>query len=219
MRKWTKDQCVKEARKYKRKVDWRFGHPKSYAAAAYNKWLPSCYKHMMSSDRAYKIGNETKKKWNLERCHKEALKYDSRANWYYSSHGGYAAAMRNGWTDQCCGHMLSNEESRARGRLKYSYTKEECINISKKFKTKTDWLTECPGSYSAAKNFGIHEECSSHMENSFKLISQSNTKNSKEDCIKAALKYKTRTEWARRDPSTYDSARRKGWLNICRNMP
>lgn len=43
--------------------------------------------------------------WTLERCKKDALKYNSRSEWQKKSGSVYGCAGKNGWRDECCLHM------------------------------------------------------------------------------------------------------------------
>lgn len=49
--------------------------------------------------------------WTLERCKEDASKYKTRNEWQENS-GGYAAAYKKRWLDQCCGHMIKNKNAK-----------------------------------------------------------------------------------------------------------
>lgn len=217
-KRWTKKECLSEALKYSRKVDWRNNSINSHNAARINGWFKDCCLHMLSAEESYKIGNEKKKKWDLEKCKLDALKYDSRANWYYGSKGGYAAAFRNNWIEECSGHMLTTKESKSRGATKY--LKKDCYKASKKYKTKKDWYDNDRGTYCTAKRYKILDECCKHMTHAFILISRANTKGSYEKSKKASILYKTKMEWVLNDEPTYDFAKRNGFLpELTSHMP
>ena len=44
--------------------------------------------------------------WTKELCHEKALDYDSRSEFQNGSPKAYAAALRNGWLDDICDHMI-----------------------------------------------------------------------------------------------------------------
>lgn len=44
--------------------------------------------------------------WNKERCRLEALKYSNRSEFSKQSNGAYTAALKNGWLDEICKHMI-----------------------------------------------------------------------------------------------------------------
>jgi len=64
-------------------------------------------------NNGWKILNKTKggeigsgeRIWTKELCQKEALKYNTKSEFYYFSNKVYAAAQRYGWLDEICQHM------------------------------------------------------------------------------------------------------------------
>lgn len=49
--------------------------------------------------------------WTKEKCHKEALKYNTRGEFNEKSKGAYLFAYRNNWLDDICSHMKSPKKS------------------------------------------------------------------------------------------------------------
>lgn len=43
--------------------------------------------------------------WTKERCHEEALKYDSKKDFKFYSKSSYQISYKNGWLDEICSHM------------------------------------------------------------------------------------------------------------------
>ena len=43
--------------------------------------------------------------WTLERCKEDALKYNSRSEWWKKSKSSYNKSSKEGWLDECCSHM------------------------------------------------------------------------------------------------------------------
>lgn len=43
--------------------------------------------------------------WSKEKCHEEALKYETRSQFYINSKGAYLKASRNKWLNDICSHM------------------------------------------------------------------------------------------------------------------
>lgn len=101
IRVWTLEKCKMDALQYKSKKEWREDSVDGYNAAVRYSWMGECSKHMIElvKPRGY---------WTLERCKEEALKYKTRNQWDLIRRSGYRIALKNGWLDECCKHMLVN---------------------------------------------------------------------------------------------------------------
>lgn len=97
---WTKEKCIKEAKKYKTKADWERGSSSSHSSARKNKeWLNECTQHMIKPKQAGY--------WTKELCITEAKKYKTRSDWAKNSNGSYRKVIRKNkeWLDECTKHM------------------------------------------------------------------------------------------------------------------
>ena len=45
-------------------------------------------------------------RWTKEKCLEEALKYNSRTDFFNSNGSAYNRSIRNGWLDEICSHMM-----------------------------------------------------------------------------------------------------------------
>lgn len=50
---------------------------------------------------------ESKKRgyWTKEKCHEEALKYETKSDFQKFSKSAYSSARKNIWIDEICSHM------------------------------------------------------------------------------------------------------------------
>lgn len=96
---WTLETCKEDALKYNTRNEWKKNNGHVYQLARENGWLEECCSHMERI--VYPKGY-----WTLEKCKEDALKYNKKAEWRSSS-SGYDAAVRNGWYEECCKHMVS----------------------------------------------------------------------------------------------------------------
>lgn len=96
--KWTKSKCLDEALKYTSKKIWSRKSSRSYNVALKYGWINECAKHM---NRPI-VHN---KKWTLELCQIEALKYEKRKDWYLKSRSSYVTAVNNKWISLCDQHF------------------------------------------------------------------------------------------------------------------
>ncbi len=227
-RTWTKEKCLKEAKKYKNKTDWYTKSNQSYEAARRHGWIEDCSKHMMSS---FETMSKAMLKWTPEKCLKEARKHKTRWDWRKADFGSVRAAKKYGIFEECVKHMKKTKSAKTHDRLRKEGFKvkerdkgkisfEECISIAKRYDRKIDWQKEDPSSYARAKWKGWYDKCVEHMISSSESKSRANQKWTLEMCVKEAKKYKTRSEWQDNSLGGYPAAGKKGWLDTCcEHMP
>ena len=189
---WTLEKCLATAKKYSSIKEWRITEYKAYNIATINGWLDECCKHMPKPNP----------KWTEDNCFVEALKYSSRREWEKKSCGSYQAARRNKWLDECCEHMSEIK------KINGYWTKEKCLEESKKYSSKSEWVKSSSSSYNSATINGWLDECSKHMANP-KL------KWSEDKCLLEAKKYSNMGEWKEKSNGSYQAAMRNGWLGGC----
>lgn len=96
---WTKERCSEEALKYQTRLKFQKSNEAAYTAARKNGWLDSICAHMIEIKKP-------KGFWTKKRCAKEALKYETRTDFNTGSNGAYKTAVKEGWLDEICTHML-----------------------------------------------------------------------------------------------------------------
>ena len=143
---WSKEKCHEEALKYKTKIEFKKNNGSAYNSASKNKWLDEICSHM---HRKYKVPNY----WTKERCHEEALKYNSRNGFKNGCGVAYSKSIKMNWIDDVCSHM----------KQKQQLTKKDCHVIAMLHKTKTEFARGDVKIYRyALKNKWLDEICS-HM--------------------------------------------------------
>ena len=90
---WSKENCRKEALKYKSRYEFLKESRSAYNSSWKNKWLDEVCSHMIELIKPSGY-------WSKENCRKEALKYKSRYEFYKGSRSAYSSSMRNGWVDE-----------------------------------------------------------------------------------------------------------------------
>jgi hypothetical protein len=104
---WSKDVCSKEALKYNTKNEFKHGSPSAYSKVIKNNWVDELCQHMK------KVINPPNY-WVLDRCHIEALKYQNKGKFIENSSSAYYAARKNGWLNEICSHMVTNQPHKKR---------------------------------------------------------------------------------------------------------
>lgn len=97
---WTKERCVKDAKKYLTKSEWQYKSKTSYGISSKNKWLNECCVHM-------KLMHKKNGYWTKERCAEDAKNYSTRNDWRINSSSASTIASKNGWLNECCTHMIN----------------------------------------------------------------------------------------------------------------
>ena len=91
------------------------------------------------------------------------------------------------------------------------WTLEMCQEDARRFSSRTEWSKASPAADCAARNNLWLDECSLQIP----------TKSARrgfwtlERCTAEAMKYDTRTEWAKASPSSYRRACANGWMEKC----
>lgn len=98
------------------------------------------------------------RKWTLERCQEAALKYKTRGDFQNNSLGAYAAASKNNWMDQICGHMVY------RRLPKGTWTYNSCEQVALQCTTRTEFKLDFPGAARKAIDEGFYEEIVAHLK-------------------------------------------------------
>ena len=95
---WIKDRCHEVALRYKTRGEFRKYSSSVYVKALKKKWLDDICTHMI-------FVKNPKGYWTKERCHEEALKYNTRGEFSIRSVSAYSKSSENNWLDDICVHM------------------------------------------------------------------------------------------------------------------
>ena len=148
---WNLDKCKESALKFTTRTEWYKGEGGAYDSAKDNGWLDECCGHMEEIQKP-------KRYWyNLDRCKESALKFTTRRKWYKGETSAYNAAQKNGWLDECCGHMVEIYKPHGYWNL------DRCKESALKFTTRKEWVKGESGAYNVAYKNGWLDECCGHM--------------------------------------------------------
>ncbi len=152
--KGLKKMCVESALPYPSIAIWKSKHSFCYRVAKANSWLEECSQHMKP---VKKLTAEIV--WSKEMCLEEAKKHLYRSAWKNNSKGGFAAAIKNGWFQECVADM----KLRPGGSRLIKWTKDKCIAEAQKYVTKMQWIRANMHSYQVARKNGWMDSCCAHM--------------------------------------------------------
>ena len=147
--KWTDEAIYEEAKKYSSKEEFRKGCSAAYTIAHKKGIIEKACLHMVSS-------RKTRHYWTFEQCQNAASKYQSRKDFKKNDSSAYSTAVRNGWIEQICTHMVKPIP-----KIKWTY--EKLVEDAKKYKTKKDFKLFSHSAYVTAVRNGVLDEICSHM--------------------------------------------------------
>jgi hypothetical protein len=196
-KKWDLEKCKAEALKYESRSKWRKNSASSYDCACKNNWLDECCLHMIKLRKSHRY-------WTEETCIAEALKYKSYSDWKKNNVNSYNWSLRLDALDKI--YEITGWEKKVG-----IWTLEKCKKEALKHEFVSWWQKKSSGSYKAANKNGWMDECTAHMNKEFILTHHWTL----EECKKEALKYKTKSEWFRKSPGSYQASHRYKWINKC----
>ena len=160
MNYWTKEKCLKVAKKCKNKKEFRKKYISAYSAAHKNKWIKECCKHMIENRNPANY-------WTKEKCIIDASRFKTKSEWRINSPTARSVATKNKWIKECCKHMAFIKHPNN------YWTKKRCIKEALKYKTKTIFSIKNVSAYGSALRNNWIDECCKHMEvlgNSYKRM-------------------------------------------------
>jgi hypothetical protein len=150
---------------------------------------------------------KTRNYWTKDKCHQEALKYETKRNFKEYSGSAYYHANKNQWIDDICSHMILKNKPRN------YWDKIKCREEALKYTNRNNFCLFSSGAYRSAKKHGWFNEITKHIKSKI-------TKWTVDDVRTEALKYNGRYEFNKNNLAAYTWALRHGILNeICSHMP
>ena len=135
---------------------------------------------------------ETRIKWTDELLRQEAMKYNTKKDFYTNSQSAYKTAKSRGIFDEIIQHM---------DKVKiWSY--DEAYEESKKYKSRQDFRNNSPAYNQSNRNGWIDD-----------FFDRTLTKWTKEMVHQEALKYETKVEFKNGSPRAYNAAHGHGWID------
>lgn len=137
--KWNKEECFKEAKKYKSTTEFQMANPSAQRAARENGWQNEYY--------WFEKREPQNKKWNYSTCEEESRKYTSRGEFSEKSPVAWRISKKNGWLDEY--HWLKPKK-----HFDGFWTEDTCYAEASNYKKFKDFRTQCPTCYGIAKKKG-----------------------------------------------------------------
>ncbi len=200
IQKFSKENCTKEALKYKTRKEFKDNSKSYYNYASYKKWMKDICSHMNIPKPIKKI-NIINKEDLLE----DAKKYNSIKDWKNSSRIYWRKSTKLGreFMEQCKSHMIPPNEQKTK------WTKDKILIESKKYIQRWEWRLSSRGSYDAALRYDkyFYEECVKHMLPKSTVIK---IKWTKEKTLLESKKYNQLRKCSKNSKGSYNAALRYG---------
>lgn len=110
---WIKEKCIEAVRKCTYIEEFAINYSGAYKSSVNNGWLSEITINLIRKKR---VNNY----WDKPLCENEALKYESKTDFFKYSRSAYKSALRNGWLNEICKHM----EPKGHMYLRYNYVAE-----------------------------------------------------------------------------------------------
>ena len=120
------------------------------------------------------------KPWTRESAIADASSYKTKIEWKKTSNSAYAAARKNGWLEEACGHMIT---------LRRKMDKPSVLASAAQHQTRGAWQNSDASAYGIALREGWLDEACTHMGSPRGVLL------SKEQVLKSAKLFAGRTEW------------------------
>jgi predicted GIY-YIG superfamily endonuclease len=243
---WTKNRCIKEAKRFKSKTEFKYNSTSAFQSARRNDWLPEICSHMVELLKPAGY-------WTKKRCQEEAAKYQIKNDFRNGSSKAYMASHRNKWINDVCKHMeiqgnhffvfvyvFEFTNNAAYIGLTYNIKERELDHLSRDKsqvykhikKTRAKYtlkiITKKPITKDKAQELE-HKMKLKYIREGWNVLNKGKTGKgigslggntlfwTKERCHQEALKYNLFSEFCKKASGAYDSAQRNGWVNDIRS--
>lgn len=194
---WDLASVKAAAAKFDTLTKFQKGAPGAYSMALKSGWIGDVCSHMPKRAHTASI-------WTLDAVKAESQKYSTRREFRLGSNAAYQKAVRKNWLDSVCSHMVVQSSTSL-------LTKDFILSEARKFQTRNEFFKGAASSYIRAKELGIFDEATEHMQAVFTYWT--------EDLVLAeAAKYSTTVEFLANCSKGYWAAQRHGLLDKVRSL-
>jgi hypothetical protein len=203
--KYTFDDVLNDAKKYKTYSDWSTTSRAIYDFSRKRGWLPEIKKELNYIPQ--------ERKHTLESIIESAKRFGSYQEWRINSPTEYQIAKINGWFDEiknAIGYVKTDLSNTRVGKGKL--TLESIIESTNNYDSYTEWRIKNEAKYKRA----IAEGWLDKIKELFQYEKRGR-KDTLESIIEKVKEYPSYTEWMKDDILTYQLATKRGWLTDIKN--
>jgi len=135
---WNYEECFKEAKKYKSKIEFRKNCSTAYSRALKHNWIKD-YTWFLDT----KYLQKKPRRWTEEACKQEAEKYTTKKDFLKNNASAYSVAIQNGW--------LKNYTWLKAGKKPNGYWNlDRCKEEAAKYANRSKFCKGCPAAFDSA---------------------------------------------------------------------
>lgn len=191
-RKWTKDACYEEAKRYTSKSAFEKSNGSAYSAASKNGWLKDYnWFEELKIPKSY---------WTYEKCYEEAQKCHTLKEFYRGYEKAYRVAKEKGWVKDYTWFVEPTHQ------IKWTY--ETCLEKAKTCHSKIEFETKFSGAMNVARRNNWLKDYTW-----FKRPTTMNSKWSYDSCKEESQRFNSRGAFAKGSKAAYLKAWKNGWLD------
>lgn len=194
-RVWNKENVEHEAKKYNTRSDFKKGNHSAYVIAVREGWIDDVTKHM----------NYKHIQWTEDMIIQIASKYNSLTMFLKNEPKAVVAARRIGIYDDIIKNMVRSTQDTTQSKYK---SKDDVYNEIPKYSSITNLRDNDPSLYNYIRKNNMSDE----LRNYFNL--KPKTEWTLELLKSISDNYKNRGELQKYNPTAYQQARKKGYLDI-----
>lgn len=233
------DSIIKDAQKYKSRIDWIRNSQSAYNAARKKKILDEACMHMVALGNlkkrclyiisvkntkiiyvglTYNFQKRLSSHFLRSKKIKEIIKKFGKKNIFAEKITDYlnvdiASKLEKikikEYKEKGYKVLNTSKGGGTGGNILY-WTEDKILKEAEKFSTVKEWLLKSPKSYDAARTHKLLPKCTNHMQ---RLTKRGMWKNyTKDQILSDALKYKSRLEWCKKSHSAYRIAKKELWF-------
>lgn len=192
---WTREECQEIALKFASKRDFREAQSAIYHYADKHGFLNEICSHMIP----------TKCRWTKEKAIEAMKLCNTRSEFMHKYAGAYGYALSHGMKpvlDEFFGAPKHTKSPRSYMPIK-TYTVEECTDIAKQYKTRSEFKAKNSSAFSYTIKMGWQDVVMAHFAPVFRWT--------KELAIEEAKKYTTLRDLTRANEGLYAAILKHGW--------
>lgn len=199
------DNVIEAARLCSTPTEFISKYSGAYLNARLNGWIDECYAHMNRTQ----VGN---RHWDVKSNVIDAAKQCvTRSEFIKRFHGAYEGARRNGWLDECRGHMQ-------RPVPVVHWTQDRLQECADTCKTIREFRERFSSAYVTACARGLIDGLFEKHKGEVR-VKMANGYWTKQRALEEALNYQTRSEFRVSSSPAWAAAQRNGWLDdVCAHM-
>lgn len=239
---WNKENCTKEAKKYKHRADFKYGNSSAYQSARANKWLDEVCQHMVPKNFSHLYCGYVILNKRLRLAYVGITKNFAKRRYYHFSDKNTCTSKKltaenDSKMIQLTDYVITSADAKDFEELLYAmyvdtpytvtnnpnrlgllgsnkrtWTKEKCTAAVNSVTTLKELTEKHPSAALAIQRNGW-QSIAPHL-----TFGKPNNYWTKERCLDAAKNYTSLKDFKTHEETAYNTIRRHGWLKDLKRL-